>query len=127
MAMEQRGAKGEGFATISTDGRALDSWRSENGLDNWTANALLLPSTSNGKRPLDRGTGHHPWIILQDPPTGPVPAGDKELVLFYFAHDGNKTYIQLGEITLGEDGKLVCDRDKYLATTPTTPATQPTR
>src|SRR3954447_3282694 len=26
MAMEQSGAKGEGFATISTDGRVLDSW-----------------------------------------------------------------------------------------------------
>ena len=115
------------FWDLQDNGRALDAWRSDNGLDNWVTNTLLLTPTPNGQRPLDRGTGHHPWIVLQDPASGPVPADDKQLVLVYFAHEGNKTCMQMGEITLGEDGKLVCDRNKYLATTPAPPATQPAK
>jgi hypothetical protein len=76
-------------------------------LGDWTLNTLLLEQNSVGKRMLDKGTGHHPWIVMQG------SAGDEQLVLFYFTHDRNKTYLQMAEITLGADGKLVCDRNKY--------------
>ena len=98
---------------LQDNGRALDAWRAENGLADWTFNTLILEQTSVGKRPLDRGTGHHPWIVLQSPLAGPAGPDDEQLVLFYFTHDRNKTYMQMAEITLGEDGKLQCDRNKY--------------
>ena len=61
--------------------------------------------------------GHHPWIVVQGEP------GNEQLVLFYFSHGagrmngggGRRTYVHMAEITLGEDGKVVCDRDKYPA------------
>jgi hypothetical protein len=96
-------------------GKGLDAWRSDTGLSDWTFNAMLLDRSIDGHRTLDKGAGHHPWIILQSPAAGSADKDDQQLVLFYFTHDGNKTYIQLAEITLGADGKLVCDRDKYLA------------
>ena len=98
---------------LQDNGRALDSWRSEDGLTNWIAGALLLDSNAAGTRDLDRGTGHHPWIVLQSPATGPATPDNEQLVLFYFTHSGNKSYMQMAEITLGADGKLVCDRNKY--------------
>lgn len=94
-------------------GRALDAWRSDTGLTDWQTNVNLLPQASVGKRELDRGTGHHPWIVLQSPATGEATPGNEQLVLFYFTQFGNTTYMQMAEITLGEDGKLACDRDKY--------------
>lgn len=104
---------------LQDSGRGLDAWRSENGLSDWSQNTILLAG-NDGRRPLDRGPGHHPWIVLQDPASGPAEPGNEQLVLFYFTHDGNKTYMQMAEITLGDDGKLVCDRNKYYheATTP---------
>jgi hypothetical protein len=98
---------------LQDNGKALDAWRSENGLADWTFNTLILEQNSVGRRPLDRGTGHHPWIVMQSPAAGPAAGGDEQLVLFYFTHDRNKTYMQMAEITLGEDGKLQCDRNKY--------------
>ena len=95
---------------LQDNGKALDAWRSPTGLGDWTFNTLLLEQNSVGKRMLDRGTGHHPWIVKQ---AGVDGAADEQLVLFYFTHDRNKTYLQMAEITLGADGKLVCDRDKY--------------
>jgi hypothetical protein len=100
---------------LQDNGRALDAWRSEDGLSGWTRNALLLDQNSIGQRPLDRGVGHHPWIILQNGPDASSPPDQQQLVLFYFTHDGKKSYIQMAEITLGSDGKLNCDRNKYLA------------
>jgi hypothetical protein len=108
---------------LQDNGRALDAWRSEKGVSDWTTNALLLEANSVGQRTLDKGTGHHPWIVLQAPPpsaTGPAVADNEQLVLFYFTHNGNRTYMQMAEVTLGEDGKLMCDRNKYVATTPAT-------
>jgi hypothetical protein len=98
---------------LQDNGRALDSWRSEDGLTNWIAGALLLDSNAAGIRDFDRGTGHHPWIVLQSPANGPATPDNEQLVLFYFTQFGNKSYMQMAEITLGADGKLVCDRNKY--------------
>ncbi|HVT80864.1 MAG TPA: hypothetical protein VHM90_09420 [Phycisphaerae bacterium] len=108
---------------LQDNGRALDAWRSDTGLADWKANINLLPQNSNGKRELDRGTGHHPWIVPQQNAAGDLKPDNEQLVLFYFIHSGNKTYMQLAEITLGDDGKLVCDRDKYAA--PATTTTKP--
>jgi hypothetical protein len=118
------------FWDLQDNGRALDAWRSDNGKSDWARNTLLLDQNSVGQRTLDHGVGHHPWIVLQDPPSGPAgPAkpDEQQLVLFYFTHNGNKTYMQMAEITLGEDGKLVCDRNKYVATTPPGSTSQPAR
>ncbi len=103
---------------LQDNGRALDAWRSETGLTDWVQNTLLLDQNSPGLRSLDRGTGNHPWIVLQDPASGKATPDNEQLVLFYFTHDGNKTYMQMAEITLGDDGKLVCDRNKYAAPAP---------
>ncbi|HUO08378.1 MAG TPA: hypothetical protein VM008_08780 [Phycisphaerae bacterium] len=109
---------------LQDNGRALDAWRSPTALQNdWSPNSLLLeptPPAPPGTRPLDQGTGHHPWIILQSPnDSTPLTDDNAQLLLFYFTHNGNKTYIQLAEITLDQDGKLQCDRNKY-APPPTT-------
>jgi hypothetical protein len=101
------------FWDLQDNGKALDAWRSNDGLSDWTRNALLLDQNSIGRRTLDHGTGHHPWILLQDPASGPAKPDQEQLVLFYFTHDGRKTYIQIAEITLGADGNLECDRNKY--------------
>ncbi len=99
---------------LQDKGDGLDAWRSPDGLSDWTPNAVLLRESDAGHRPLDQGTGHHPWIVLQPPAAGPADATDPQLVLFYFTHDGRKTYMQMAEITLGEDGRLECDRNKYM-------------
>ena len=106
------------FWDLQDNGRALDAWRSETGLSDWVQNTLLLDQNSAGLRSLDRGTGHHPWIVLQDPASGRAAPDNEQLVLFYFTHDGNKTYMQMAEITLGDDGKLVCDRNRYAPSSP---------
>lgn len=59
--------------------------------------------------------------MLQDPASGPVAPDDKQLVLFYFTMDGKKCYMQMAEITLTTDGKLACDRNRYLPKPTTTP------
>jgi hypothetical protein len=101
------------YWNLHDNGQGLDAWRSENGLSDWTLNTVLLNRDSTGVRNLDRGAGHHPWIVLQNPRSGPASEGNEQLVLFYFTHDGNKTVMQMAEITIGDDGKLVCDRNKY--------------
>jgi hypothetical protein len=109
---------------IQDGGPFLDVWRSDTGLpgSTWTANTHLLDQR-DGKRPFDDNTGHHPWMIVQNPAT-PAAAGHEQLLLFYFVHRGNRTVIQLAEVTLGNDGKLHCDRNKYAATTPTSEPAQ---
>ena len=101
------------FWDLQDAGKALDAWRSEDGLSGWKFNGLLLEAMPRGRRRFDQGVGHHPWIVLQTPASGVAAKGDEQLVLFYFAHDGRRSYIQLAEIMLGEDGKLRCDRNKY--------------
>ena len=94
-------------------GRGLDAWRSEDGLYDWSLNSVILSATDIGKRTLDQGVGHHPWIILQSFDSKPAKAGNEQLILFYFTQERQKSYMQMAEITLGNDGKLVCDRNKY--------------
>ncbi|MGN6370127.1 MAG: hypothetical protein ACTHN5_17870 [Phycisphaerae bacterium] len=103
---------------LQDNGRALDAWRSDTGLSDWSFNALLLDQKSIGKRTLDQGTGHHPWIVMQPAGSGSGSPEDQQLVLFYFTHDGKRTFMQMAEITLGADGKLQCDRNKYAETPP---------
>jgi hypothetical protein len=110
--------KGAYWMINDAHGKGMDVWRSDSGTGNWTLNTNLL-GAPDGKRPIDNQVGHHPWIVTQGDP------GNEQLVLFYFTHQGNKTYMQMAEITLGDDGKLACDRNKYLATTPPAPATPP--
>jgi predicted small secreted protein len=106
------------FWDLQDNGRALDAWRSKDGLSDWTLNALLLGRDTQGTRRLDLRVGHHPWIVLQDPASGPAMPDNKQLALFYFAGEGKESYMQMAEITLGDDGKLVCDRNKYASSTP---------
>jgi hypothetical protein len=96
-------------------GRGLDAWRSETGLSDWTLNSVLLNGDITGQRRLDQGVGHHPWVLLQDPASGPAQQGQEQLVLFYFTHNGKKTVMQMAEVTLDADGKLRCDRNQYAA------------
>lgn len=105
------------YWNLHDNGRGLDAWRSEDGLSDWSLNTILLTPDEEGRRQLDHGAGHHPWIILQSPATGPAEAGHEQLVLFYFTHDGNKTLMQMAEITLGDDGRLKCDRNQYALNT----------
>lgn len=103
------------YWNLHDNGHGLDAWRSENGLSDWSLNTILLPGNVIGRRHLDQGAGHHPWVLLQSPASGQCEPGKEQLVLFYFTHEGKKTYMQMAEITLGDDGKLVCDRNKYAA------------
>jgi len=103
------------YWNLHDSGRGLDAWRSDTGLSDWSLNTVLLTGSDAGTRPLDRGAGHHPWIIVQDPASGPSESGREQLVLFYFTHQGRNTYMQMAEITLGPDGKLLCDRNQYTA------------
>jgi hypothetical protein len=101
------------FWNLQDNGGGLDAWRSAEGLTEWSSNAVLLSAKDEGTRTLDGGIGHHPWILLQSPADGPAAPGSEQLVLFYFTHEGVKSVMQMGEITLGDDGKLVCDRNKF--------------
>ena len=103
----------DAYWNLHDSGRGLDAWRSDNGLSGWSRNTVLLLDTETGRRKLDHGFGHHPWIVLQSPASGKPELGSEQLILFYFTHDGQKTYMQMAEITLGSDGKLLCDRNKY--------------
>jgi len=87
-------------------GQGLDVWRSATGTGGWEFNTTLL-ADRDGVRPIDNQVGHHPWIVMQGEP------GNEQLILFYFTHAGNRTVMQLAEVTLGEDGKLACDRNRY--------------
>lgn len=107
----------DAYWLIHDTGRGLDTWRSETGTGDWIANTMLLADNA-GKRSLDKGPGHHPWLITQGEP------GNEQLLIFYFVHNGDPTTIQLAEVSHGPDGKLICNRNKYLETTPTPSTTQ---
>jgi len=42
-------------------------------------------------------------------------------ILFYFTQRGRPSVMQIAELALGSDGKVVCERNKYA------PATQPSK
>jgi hypothetical protein len=102
------------YWNIYDKGRGLDVWRSEEGLSDWRLNTVLLEGDVAGRRHLDQGAGHHPWIRLQPSATGPDESRQEQMVLFYFTHRGKETYMQMAEITLGDDGKLLSSRPAYL-------------
>lgn len=87
-------------------GEGMDVWRSDTGTGGWERNTTLL-NDQDGVRPLDDGVGHHPWIVMQGQP------GDEQLLLFYFTHNGKSTVMQVAEIEMGDDGTLVCDRNRH--------------
>lgn len=101
------------FWNLHDSGRGLDAWRSQDGLSDWRLNTVLLKGDVTGKRHLDQGPGHHPWVLLQPPASGQCEPGQEQLVLFYFTHDSKKTLMQMAEITMGSDGRLLCDRNQY--------------
>jgi hypothetical protein len=93
-------------------GEGLDVWKSTTGTGGWELNTTLL-SDDTGTRPLDGQVGHHPWIVMQGEP------GSEQLVLFYFVHDTRdrrRTVMQVAEVTMGADGRLRCDRNRYAET-----------
>jgi hypothetical protein len=81
----------------------LRVYKSDNGIDNWTFNNAILQQP--GRRPDDQRPGAHPAVIVQ---------GDKAII-YYFVDGGKKTVIQIAELELGADGKVLCNRDKYAA------------
>jgi predicted GH43/DUF377 family glycosyl hydrolase len=102
---------------VDAHGKGLKIYRSATGTGNWEYNNTVL-AAKDGKRPMDDSQGFHPDILMQ---------GD-QCLLFYFTQFGKKTVMQMAELELGADGKMTCNRDKYLATTPpaTAPAATPT-
>jgi len=105
--------KGKWWLIVDAVGnRGLRIYTSENGIDGWVYSSTIL-AASDGTRSKDNNVGHHPGMIVQG-------TGDKEQCLvYYFTHQRNQTVMQLAEVEMGPDGKLVCNRNKYA------PATQP--
>lgn len=98
--------KGSYWMINDAHGQGMDVWQSATGTGDWHLNTNLLNDRA-GVRPLDAGVGQHPWIVMQG------ETGDEQLLLFYFVHDGSRTYIQVAEVTLGADGRLTTDRNRY--------------
>jgi predicted GH43/DUF377 family glycosyl hydrolase len=93
--------------------KGLRVYKSPNGIDRWEYVSTVL-GTANGTRRLDAGVGHHPGIVLQG------PEGSEQALIFYFTQRGRQSVIQLAELELAPDGTVVCDRNKYAASTSTT-------
>lgn len=91
--------------------KGLRLYKSPTGIDNFTLNNTVL-AARDGTRPKDNNVGHHPGIVLQGGPNN-----DDQCVLFYFTHQGNQTVMQIAELELDQDGKVVCNRNKYAAPT----------
>jgi predicted GH43/DUF377 family glycosyl hydrolase len=87
----------------------LRVYRSDNGIDGWKyVSTVLARGGVDGQRNKDRGQGHHPGIVVQI-----GPDGSEQCLVFYFTHQGKQTVIQLAELELDAEGKVVCNRDKY--------------
>ncbi len=87
--------------------KGLRVYKSDNGIDQWQYVSTVL-ITNDGTRPKDRGVGHHPGIVLQG-----GPGQNEQCLVFYFTHQGRQTIIQLAELELASDGKVICNRNKY--------------
>jgi len=92
---------------LIVDARGLRIYKSPNGIDQWEYNTTVL-AESDGTRPKDDNEGHHPGIVLQS-----APDGTEQCLIFYFTHQGNQTVMQLAELELGAEGKVICNRNKY--------------
>jgi len=89
--------------------KGLRIYKSPTGIDQFTLNNTVL-AAKDGTRPKDNNVGHHPGIVLQGGPNN-----DDQCVLFYFTHQSNQTVMQVAELELDKDGKVVCNRNKYAA------------
>jgi hypothetical protein len=98
---------------VDAHAKGLRVYKSANGIDNWEYNNTVLAGT-DGTRPRDNSVGLHPGIVLQQ-----TPAGDTQCLVYYFTQQGRPTVMQLAELELGPDGKMVCNRNKFA------PATRP--
>jgi hypothetical protein len=93
-------------------GRSLRVYRSETGTGNFVFNATVL-GAADGTRPWDNAVGHHPGIVMQG-----GPDGEDQCVIFYFTQRGRPSMIQVAELEIGADGKVVCTRNKYAGEKP---------
>jgi hypothetical protein len=69
---------------------------------------------ADGTRPMDHAIGHHPGIVVQG------PAGNDQCLIFYFTQRGRQSVIQLAELELTPENTVICNRNKYATTAPTT-------
>jgi hypothetical protein len=98
----------EGHWLIVDAGWSLRIYKSDDGLGGWKFNASVLQTP--GHREKDNGNGKHPFVQVQ---------GDRAFI-YYFVHypprdpvyDVRRTVIQMAELKLGDDGKVICDREK---------------
>lgn len=91
----------------------LRVYKSPDGLNNWEYNATVLTPNDGGTRAKDASVGHHSGMVIQK-----APNGTEQCIMYYFTQQRNLTWIQVGELELGADGKVFCNRNKYAATTP---------
>jgi hypothetical protein len=89
----------------------LRIYRSDSGLKDWKLNTTILDQP-DGRRPLDNAIGHHPAILMQKD-----ASQNDQCLLFYFTQHGRTSVLQMAELTLGADGKVVCERNKYAPAT----------
>jgi hypothetical protein len=97
---------------LIVDGRGLRVYTSDNGVDGFQYNATILGGR-DGTRTSDGYVGHHPGIVIQGPPD------NQQCLVYYFTESNRHAYMQLAELELGADGKVICNRNKYA------PATEP--
>ena len=95
-------------------GRGLRIYTSENGIDGYKFVTTILGGR-DGKRPHDGVVGHHPGIVIQGPPD------HQQCLVYYFTESSRHAYMQIAELEMGADGKLICNRNKFA------PTTQPTK
>jgi hypothetical protein len=95
-------------------GKGLRVYTSENGIDGYKFVTTILGGR-DGKRPHDGVVGHHPGIVIQGPPD------HQQCLVYYFTEANRHAYMQIAELEMGADGKLICDRNKFA------PATQPVK
>ncbi|MBC8097604.1 MAG: family 43 glycosylhydrolase [Akkermansiaceae bacterium] len=87
--------------------RGLRLYQSDTGIDQWRYVSTVLAG-DDGTRPMDRGAGHHPGILLQR-----GRDGREQCLVVYFTHQRQRTVLQLAELELTADGKVTCNRNKY--------------
>ena len=92
---------------LIVDGRGLRVYKSETGTENFVYNNTVL-GAADGTRPWDNAVGHHPGIVMQG-----GADGEDQCVIFYFTQRGRESMMQVTELELGADGKVVCNRNKH--------------
>ncbi len=96
--------------------KGLRIYQSAHGIGDWKYAGQILDG-NDGVRALDQGEGHHPGIVVQK-----GADGGEQCLVFYFTHQGKRTVIQLAELEVTAEGKVVCNRNKYAGAAATRPA-----